>query len=82
MVTDSNYVAQGMTSWIHSWLKNNWRTAGKKPVKNVELWKALREQAGRHEVKWVWVRGHNGHPENERADQLANEAIDAHRGRR
>ena len=74
--SDSNYVIQGMTSWIHGWVKNNWRTAGKKPVKNQELWQALSAAAAPHQVDWVWVKGHAGHPQNERADQLANEAMD------
>ncbi len=74
--TDSKYVMQGITSWIKTWVKNNWRTAGKKPVKNRELWEALLKASERHDVKWTWVKGHNGHPENERADELANEAID------
>jgi len=76
LVTDSNYVVQGMTSWIRNWTRNSWKTAGKKPVKNKELWQALARAASRHEVTWVWVKGHNGHPENELADHLANEAMD------
>jgi ribonuclease HI len=73
--TDSQYVMKGISQWIESWKKRGWRTADKKPVKNVDLWKELEEQAGRHEVEWHWVRGHDGHPENERADQLANRGI-------
>lgn len=76
ITTDSNYVVKGMTEWIHSWRKKGWKTAGKKPVKNRELWEALAKEAKRHEVEWLWIRGHNGHPENELADSLANEAID------
>ncbi len=76
VTTDSKYVIQGMTSWIHNWRKNNWRTSARKPVKNRELWEALAKEEARHDVAWVWVKGHNGHPENERADGLANEAID------
>ena len=76
VTSDSKYVLEGMTSWIFNWRKNNWRTAAKKPVKNQELWKALSEAAEQHEVKWEWIKGHSGHPENEMADQLANEAID------
>ncbi len=76
VTTDSKYVAQGMTTWIFNWMKNNWRTAGRKPVKNQELWKALLAAAAPHDVTWVWVKGHSGHPENERADRLVNETID------
>lgn len=76
LVTDSTYLVKGMTEWIKNWKKNNWRTAAKKPVKNRELWEALDEAASGHKIKWTWVRGHNGHPENERADSLANLAID------
>ncbi|MDH5638937.1 MAG: ribonuclease HI [Nitrospinota bacterium] len=77
LCSDSNYVIQGMTSWIHSWIKNNWRTAARKPVKNQQLWMALSAAAAPHQVDWVWVKGHAGHPQNERADGLANEALDA-----
>lgn len=76
VTTDSNYVVKGMTEWIHDWRGRGWRTAAKKPVKNRELWEKLAEEAARHDVKWAWIRGHNGHPENELADRLANEAID------
>jgi ribonuclease HI len=76
LTTDSVYVKDGITRWIHGWKKNGWRTSDKKPVKNVELWQALDELVARHDVQWAWVKGHNGHPENERADQLANLAID------
>lgn len=76
LTTDSVYVKDGITRWIHGWKKNGWRTSDKKPVKNVELWQALDELVARHDVHWAWVKGHSGHPENERADQLANIAID------
>ena len=69
--TDSQYVKGGMTGWINGWKKNGWKTAAKKPVKNVELWQALDEAVTRHTVNWHWVKGHAGHPENERADELA-----------
>jgi ribonuclease HI len=79
--TDSRYVMDGLTKWIHGWRKNGWRTADKKPVKNAELWQALVEAAAPHRVEWVWVKGHNGHPDNERADVLASDAaIAAGRG--
>ena len=77
--TDSKYVMDGITKWIHGWQRNGWRTADKKPVKNAELWQALIEAARPHKIDWKWVKGHNGHPENERADQLANAAIEAAR---
>ena len=76
LTTDSVYVRDGITKWLANWEKNGWRTAGKKPVKNKELWLALSAEVARHDVKWFWVKGHSGHPENERADQLANRAID------
>jgi len=76
ITTDSNYVRQGMTEWIDNWKKRNWRTANKGPVKNVELWKELDELAQKHTIEWCWVKGHSGHPENERCDQLANQAMD------
>lgn len=75
--TDSRYVMDGLTKWVPGWRRNGWRTADKKPVKNVELWQALIEAAARHRVEWQWVRGHAGHPENERADRLASEAAKA-----
>jgi ribonuclease HI len=71
IVTDSAYVKNGVTGWIHGWKRNGWRTANKKPVKNVELWQRLDEAQARHKVIWEWVKGHAGHPENERADELA-----------
>ncbi len=72
--TDSQYVKNGMMTWIHGWIKNGWKTAARKPVKNKELWQALHEQVQRHKIEWHWVKGHAGHPENERVDQLANNA--------
>jgi ribonuclease HI len=75
LVTDSQYVKNGMTQWIANWKRNGWRTAARKPVKNSELWRELDKQVGRHEVSWEWVRGHSGHPENERADALARRGI-------
>lgn len=76
LYTDSKYVQQGIGSWLANWKKNNWRTAAKKPVKNQELWQALDEQAQRHTITWHWVKGHADNVENERADALANIAID------
>lgn len=81
LYTDSQYVQQGMKSWLANWKRNGWRTADKKPVKNVDLWQQLDALVQRHHVHWHWVRGHSGHPENERCDQLANAAIDAARRR-
>ncbi len=69
--TDSVYVRDGITKWIHGWRRNGWRTADRKPVKNAELWQELVEAAARHKVDWRWVKGHSGHPENDRADALA-----------
>lgn len=73
LTTDSVYVMDGITKWIHGWKKNGWRNASKQPVKNVDLWQALDEAVARHEVEWLWVKGHDGHPENERADELASQ---------
>ncbi|MGE5522817.1 MAG: ribonuclease HI [Rhodospirillaceae bacterium] len=70
--TDSKYVQQGISSWIHQWKKRGWRTVDKKPVKNEDLWRELDELAGKHHIEWLWVRGHAGHDGNERADELAN----------
>jgi ribonuclease HI len=75
LFTDSNYVRQGITEWIHGWKRNGWRTADKKPVKNAELWQRLEQALARHKVRWHWVKGHAGHPENERADELAREGM-------
>jgi ribonuclease HI len=74
--TDSQYVLKGISEWIHGWKRNGWKTADKKPVKNADLWQILDALAAGHDVKWVWVKGHAGHPENERADGLANRGID------
>ena len=76
ITTDSKYVLQGVTEWMPNWKKRNWRTANKKPVLNVELWKQLDELVAQHEIEWDWVKGHSGHPENELADQLANQGVD------
>jgi ribonuclease HI len=75
--TDSTYVMKGMTQWLPDWKRRGWRTAAKKPVKNVELWQRLESAIERHHVDWRWVKGHSGHPENERADALARAAIPA-----
>ena len=75
VTTDSVYVKNGITQWIHNWKRNGWRTAAKKPVKNEDLWRLLDQTVARHEVSWHWVKGHAGHPENERADALANRGI-------
>lgn len=72
--TDSRYVMDGLTKWVRGWLKNGWKTADKKPVKNAELWQALIAAAEPHRVEWKWVKGHAGHPDNERADKLASDA--------
>ena len=77
--TDSRYVMDGITTWIHDWKRRNWRTADRRPVKNVELWKRLEAAAAPHRLELFWVRGHSGHPENERADALARGAITANR---
>ena len=75
--TDSQYVRNGVTEWIHGWKKRGWLTADKKPVKNEDLWRRLDAARARHQVDWRWVKGHAGHPENERADQLANQGLEA-----
>jgi ribonuclease HI len=74
--TDSTYVQQGISSWIHGWKRNGWKTKSKAPVKNADLWQALERAAASHEVEWLWVKGHAGHEGNERADWLANKGID------
>ncbi|HRE15773.1 MAG TPA: ribonuclease HI [Rhodocyclaceae bacterium] len=74
--SDSQYVLNGISQWIHGWKKNGWRTSDKKPVKNADLWQELDRLAAQHKLEWVWVKGHAGHPENERADALANRGID------
>ncbi len=75
LYTDSNYLRGGITGWIKGWKKNGWRTADRKPVRNIELWQKLEETAARHQVRWHWVKGHHGHAENERADELAREGM-------
>ena len=72
LTTDSTYVKDGITQWLANWKRNGWKTAAKKPVKNQDLWQALDYETVRHEIDWRWVKGHSGHPENERADRLAN----------
>ncbi len=74
--TDSQYVLKGISEWIHGWKRNGWKTADKKPVKNADLWQTLDQLARQHKLEWIWVKGHSGHPENERADALANRGID------
>jgi len=76
LTTDSKYVKNGITEWIYNWKKNGWKTANKKPVKNKELWIMLEESTQRHQIQWEWIKGHSGHPQNERADELANLAIE------
>ena len=75
LYTDSNYLRGGITSWIKGWKRNGWRTADKKPVRNIELWQRLEQAAEPHHVRWHWVKGHHGHDENERADELAREGM-------
>jgi ribonuclease HI len=75
--TDSQYVQQGISSWIHNWKRRGWRTADRKPVKNADLWRRLDELAGNHDVEWIWVRGHAGHRGNEHADRLANRGVES-----
>lgn len=74
LTTDSQYVRQGITQWIHNWKKKGWKTANREPVKNSDLWKELDTEIQRHQIEWLWVKGHSGHPENERCDVLAKEA--------
>ena len=74
--TDSTYLRDGITKWIHGWKRNGWKTAAKKPVKNVDLWQRLEQALAAHEVRWHWVKGHAGHPENERADELARAGME------
>jgi len=80
LTTDSQYVRQGITEWMDGWKKRGWKTAAKKPVKNKDLWQRLDEAVQRHNVEWQWVKGHSGHEGNERADDLANRAMDEKRG--
>jgi ribonuclease HI len=77
VVTDSRYLMDGITGWIHGWKRNGWKTAARKPVKNADLWRHLDAARARHQVKWVWIKGHAGHEQNERADQLARAEIKA-----
>ncbi|MDE2119666.1 MAG: ribonuclease HI [Betaproteobacteria bacterium] len=81
LFTDSQYVLKGMTEWMAGWKARGWKTADRKPVKNVDLWQRLEQAAARHTVQWVWVRGHDGDPGNERADELANRGVDSVQGR-
>ncbi len=80
LTTDSNYVRDGITKWIHGWRRNGWKTANRKPVKNADLWQALLDASEGHRIEWHWVKGHAGHPDNERADVLACEAAEKMRG--
>jgi len=82
IVTDSTYVRDGITGWLHGWKRNGWKTAAKKPVKNAELWQALDAAQARHDVTWEWVKGHAGHPENERADELARAGMAPYKPRK
>ena len=82
VVTDSAYVKNGVTTWIHGWKRNGWRTSNKKPVKNVDLWKRLEEATHRHTVTWEWIKGHAGHAENERADELARAGMEPFKPKR
>lgn len=76
LTTDSQYVRKGITEWLANWKRNGWKTAAKQPVKNADLWQALEAESLRHQIKWMWVKGHSGHRENEMADELANLAIE------
>ena len=80
LYTDSSYVKDGISGWIHGWKRNGWKTAAKKPVKNAELWQELDELTRSHRINWHWVKGHAGHPENERADELAREGMKPFKG--
>ncbi len=76
IVTDSQYVKNGITQWIHNWKRNGWKTSSKQAVKNADLWQQLESEVAKHQIEWRWVKGHSGHPENELADQLANRGIE------
>lgn len=76
VMSDSEYLVKGMTEWIHNWVKNDWKTKSKTPVKNLSLWQELYDLSNTHKIAWFWVKGHSGHPENERCDRLANEAAE------
>ncbi len=78
--TDSEYLRRGITEWLQDWKRRGWKTAARKPVKNEDLWRRLEELAAGHDVRWHWVKGHSGHPDNERADQLANRGLDEAQG--
>ncbi len=78
LYTDSEYLRKGITEWIHTWKKNGWKSAQKKPIKNQDLWEHLDKAVSSHKISWHWVKGHSGHPENERADELARRALEAH----
>ena len=80
VVTDSEYLKNGITTWIHGWKRNGWKTASKKPVVNRDLWEALDEQVSRHEMKWTWTKGHASHEDNNRADELATRAARQQKG--
>lgn len=80
LTTDSEYLRKGMTEWLAGWKARNWKTASRQPVKNADIWKALEKAVARHDIRWHWVKGHSGHAENERADQLANRGIDEQMG--
>ncbi|MEX2319484.1 MAG: ribonuclease HI, partial [Bauldia sp.] len=82
LYTDSRYLRGGVTGWIRNWKRNGWRTADRKPVKNIDLWQQLDALAAQHEIKWHWVKGHAGHDENERADELAREGMQPFKGKR
>ncbi len=82
LTTDSQYVRKGITQWLANWKRNGWKTSARKPVKNEDLWRRLDAAAAAHDVRWEWVKGHAGHPENERADQLANRGLDEAMARR
>lgn len=82
LVTDSAYVKNGVESWIHGWKRNGWKTSNRKPVKNVDLWQRLDEARSRHNVTWEWIKGHAGHPENERADELARAGMAPYKPRK
>lgn len=82
IVTDSSYVMDGLTKWIHGWKRNGWKTAAQKPVKNMELWQRLDAAQTTHDVAWEWVKGHAGHPQNERADELARAGMDPYKSTR
>jgi len=81
LTTDSKYVMQGITEWLANWKKRNWKTAARQPVKNVDLWQRLDAATQRHEINWQWVKGHKGHPENERADELARAGMAPFKGK-